>query len=187
MINGFGVIFEANPEFVSGNPKIITKHMKLKINEIKNKQMKLSQVKTLLPSLDVLRFQLPNGTFVPAHFHITEVGLNTKHFIDCGGTVREEKAINFQLWEAEDFDHRLAPQKLLRIIEISEKALNLENHTIEIEYQSDTIGKYGLAFDGTQFVLTTKRTDCLAKDTCGVPEEGFETENACCSPTGGCC
>jgi len=149
--------------------------------------MKLSQVKTLLPALETLRFQLPDGTFVPAHFHITEVGMITKHFIDCGGTVREEKAVNFQLWEADDFDHRLSPQKLLGIIEISEKALNLGDYDIEVEYQSDTIGKYGLAFDGTHFVLTTKRTDCLARDTCDVPEEDFGTESSCCSPESGCC
>ncbi|MEI7863404.1 MAG: DUF6428 family protein, partial [Planctomycetota bacterium] len=31
---------------------------------------------------------LPDKSFVPAHFHITEVGRVQKDFIDCGGTVR---------------------------------------------------------------------------------------------------
>jgi len=31
-------------------------------------------------------FKLPEGTYLPAHFHMTEVGLVTKHFVDCGGT-----------------------------------------------------------------------------------------------------
>ena len=35
-----------------------------------------------------LAFALPDGGFVPAHFHITEVGHVEKNFIDCGGTVR---------------------------------------------------------------------------------------------------
>jgi hypothetical protein len=50
--------------------------------------MKLSQVKLLLPSIDKLQFKLENGQLVPAHFHITEVGKVSKHFIDCGGTIR---------------------------------------------------------------------------------------------------
>jgi hypothetical protein len=73
--------------------------------------MKLSEVKEKLNSVSEVSFVLPNGTHVPAHFHVTEVGEITKHFIDCGGSVRIEKVVNFQLWEANDFDHRLAPQK----------------------------------------------------------------------------
>ena len=69
--------------------------------------MKLSEVKNQLSTLETVTFQLPNGTFVPEHFHVTEVGLVTKNFIDCGGTVRNETVVNFQLWDANDFEHRL--------------------------------------------------------------------------------
>ena len=62
--------------------------------------MKLSQVKALLPTLDGVAFQLENGSPVPAHFHITEVGMVSKHFIDCGGTVRTEKNVSFQIGRA---------------------------------------------------------------------------------------
>jgi hypothetical protein len=40
-----------------------------------------------------------------------------------------------------------------------------------LRYQSDTIGKYGLGFDGTNFQLLPKKTACLAQDACGVPAE----------------
>src|SRR6218665_4139800 len=113
------------------------------------KTMKLSKIKEILPTLDNVAFQVENGTFVPEHFHVTEIGVITKHFIDCGGTIRNEKSVNFQLWNANDFDHRLKPTKLLNIIELSEKQLGIEDAEIEVEYQSDTIGKYALAFDGT--------------------------------------
>ena len=43
--------------------------------------MKLSQVKTILKKLQKISFQLPNGDLVPKHFHVTEVGKITKHFI----------------------------------------------------------------------------------------------------------
>ena len=64
--------------------------------------MKLSEIKNALKDLSVIAFQLPNGQLVPSHFHVTEVGKVSKHFIDCGGTVRKEEVVNFQLWEAND-------------------------------------------------------------------------------------
>lgn len=133
--------------------------------------MKLSQVKSVLKELENIGFQLPNGELVPNHFHVTEVGKITKHFIDCGGTERKEEVVNFQLWNANDYNHRLHPEKLLNIIELSEKVLKIADLEIEVEYQSDTIGKFGLDFDGQHFLLTSKQTDCLAKDQCGIPAE----------------
>ncbi len=76
--------------------------------------MKLSEIKNQLTSLDKVVFNLPDGSQVPQHFHVTEVGIVTKDFIDCGGTVRQEKIANFQLWEADDFDHRLGTAKISR-------------------------------------------------------------------------
>ena len=85
--------------------------------------MKLSEVKNILTTAAAINFKLPDGTLVPEHFHITEVGLITKNFIDCGGTVRKESVVNFQLLDANDYEHRLKPGKLLNIISLSEKIL----------------------------------------------------------------
>jgi hypothetical protein len=155
--------------------------------------MKLSEVKLILKELKTIGFQLPNGNLVPKHFHVTEVGKISKHFIDCGGTVRNEEVINFQLWNANDYNHRLHPEKLLSIIELSEKVLKLEDLEIEVEYQATTIGKFGLDFDGKNFILTSKQTDCLAKDKCEIPVEKQKVKlsdlnnEPCCSPNGNCC
>ncbi len=151
--------------------------------------MKLSDVKQSLGQMSAVNFKLPDGSYVPQHFHVTEVGLVTKHFIDCGGVERKETIVNFQLWEAGDYDHRLAPQKFLRILDISKKVLgDAEDLNIEVEYQQSTIGKFGLEFDGKDFVLTNKQTDCLAKDSCGIPLEKIPAKtSSCCSPKGGCC
>lgn len=157
--------------------------------------MKLSEVKKALENLDEVKFELPNGNFVPVHFHVTEVGVITRHFIDCGGTERLEKVVNFQLWEAGDFDHRLAPQKLRNIIELSEEKLGIGNLEVEVEYQQDTIGKFDLAVKGDHFQLVSKQTACLAQDKCGIPEDkqqkpladlGGNDGNAC-APGSGCC
>lgn len=152
--------------------------------------MTLSQVKSVLPQLEQLRFRLPNGDFVPAHFHITEVGKISKHFVDCGGTVRREDVISFQLWSAADVYHRLKPSKLTDILQMSERTLSLIDLEIEVEYQTDTIGKFGLDFDGQDFLLTSKQTDCLAKSNCGVPAPIKQVAKAvsnCCAPGSGCC
>lgn len=152
--------------------------------------MKLSEIKSVLATLETVNFKLPNGAFVPEHFHVTEVGLITKNFIDCGGTVRNETVVNFQLWNANDFDHRMKPQKLASIIELSEKILAIQNLEVEVEYQDTTIGKYDLDFDGTNFVLINKQTACLAEDKCGIPQEKpkvkLSNTNAC-NPNSGCC
>lgn len=154
--------------------------------------MKLSNIKEILPALDNVEFQLENGTFVPEHFHVTEIGVITKHFIDCGGTIRNEKVVNFQLWNANDFEHRLKPTKLLNIIKLSEEKLGIEDAEIEVEYQSETVGKYDLNFNGKHFILKNKQTACLAQDACGIPAEKQKVKlsdlnNACCTPNSGCC
>lgn len=155
--------------------------------------MKLSEVKQILPTLENVEFQLENGTFVPEHFHVTEVGMINKNFIDCGGVIRNEKVVNFQLWNADDLEHRLKPAKLLNIIKLSEEKLGIEDHEIEVEYQSETIGKYDLEFNGKTFVLRNKMTACLAPDACGIPSEKVKRNLSelkpvsKCAPNSGCC
>lgn len=166
------------------------------ISKQKNLKMKLSEIKSELKKLTTIAFQLPNGELVPNHFHVTEVGKVSKHFIDCGGIVRTEELVNFQLWEANDYDHRLHPEKLIHIIELSEKTLVLPDLEIEVEYQmKETIGKFSLDFDGTNFLLISKLTDCLAKDKCGIPTEKPKVkigewkpkQTSCCTSDSGCC
>ncbi|MES2588094.1 MAG: DUF6428 family protein [Bacteroidota bacterium] len=154
--------------------------------------MKLSEIKTHLQNVDSVNFILSSGEIVPKHFHVTEIGVITKHFIDCGGKERLEKVVNFQLWDANDFDHRLSAEKLLKIISLSEKTLHIEDLEIEVEYQSNTIGKYNLEFDGVNFILAAKKTACLASDSCGVDTpktkvQLSELQNETCKPGGKCC
>jgi hypothetical protein len=156
--------------------------------------MLLSEFKNILKQSAPLHFALENGEAIPAHFHITEAGLVHKHFIDCGGTVRKESRISFQIWYANDTDHRLEPSKLLQIIDIAEKELPLEDFPVEIEYQQNTIGRFKLSYQTNQFVLENTFTDCLASDKCGIPADKLKVnlstlgqESACCAPNSGCC
>lgn len=154
--------------------------------------MKLSQVKKHLSTIKILTFQLPNGELVPEHFHITEIGKINKHFIDCGGTVRQEEVISLQLWSADDYNHRLHPEKFAHIINIFENTLSTADLDVEVEYQGNTIEKYDLDVNGTHFILAPKQTDCLAKEQCGIPPKKQKVmlsslNEPCCNAEGNCC
>lgn len=153
--------------------------------------MKLSEVKAVLEHVERIDFQFEDGSFVAEHFHITEVGQVDKRFIDCGGVMRFERKVSFQLWDANDFEHRLKAGKLLNIIKLSESKLQIEDGEVEVEVQGkETIGKYHLGFNGTHFILLNTVTACLAEDACGISPEQLKTntmEATSCTPGGGCC
>ncbi len=159
--------------------------------------MLLSEFKLLLADMESISFHLPNGNVIPPHFHITEAGLVTKTFVDCGGKLRSEKSINFQIWVAGDTDHKLTPSKLLQIIKASETVIGSEDLEIEIEYQMETIGKFGLEYSiASGFRLSPKFTNCLAADHCGLPTlekikvnvvDLVTTNSTCCTQSTSCC
>ncbi len=129
-----------------------------------------------------LHMMLPSGAFVPAHFHVTEVGRVTKSFIDCGGTVRESVVCSLQIWTADDTQHRLTAGKLVKILNLAQPLLRGDDLDVEVEYGEDVASLYQLAGveitpKGLLFILAGKKTACLAPDKCGVGE---------CN-TAGCC
>jgi len=124
-----------------------------------------------------MHFMLPDKSFVPAHFHITEVGRVQKDFIDCGGTVRSATTCLLQVWVAHDVDHRLETTKLAKIIEIAQPLLGSDPLPVEIEYEGEAISQYPLGGaestpSGLLFYLGSKHTACLAPEKCGVGGTG---------------
>jgi len=151
--------------------------------------MKLKELKERLQEhINVggdLLFRLDDGTLIPPYFHITEMGIKLKHFVDCGGVPRTEQCINFQIWTADDFDHRLTSQKLLELIVKNEGLFGKIDLEVEMEYQTNTIGSYTL--EGSMgpgnrqlFTLKSKKTNCLAPDKCGVENKTKECGPSCC-------
>ena len=155
--------------------------------------MKISEFLYALSGLESLVITNENGQPIPANFHVTEVGQTTKNYIDCGGTVRDDKCISMQLWVADDVNHRLSPQKLASIILQAANLWNQEDLPIEMEYQENTIGRYDLSFSNGVFKLMTKQTACLAPDQCGIPQEKVKLNlseinpTTTCKPGSGCC
>lgn len=75
--------------------------------------MQLNEFKALLEANrdKAFRLQLPDQSAVPVSFHITEVALMHKTFIDCGGTLRESRTCQLQAWVGPDDDHRIASHR----------------------------------------------------------------------------
>jgi hypothetical protein len=144
-------------------------------------------VKQLINLLDShhdasLHLMLPSGDFVPSHFHVTEAGRVQKNFIDCGGTRRESVSCVLQVWTANDLGHRLPAGRLAKILKLAEPLLGSDELPVEIEYGPDVSSQFIVSNavitpKGLLLELAGKRTDCLARDKCGVGGCGSE---GCC-------
>jgi len=144
--------------------------------------MKLKQLTKLLNANSnlPLHIMLPSGAFVPNHFHVTEVGLIQKTFIDCGGTIHESSACVLQIWTANDVEHVLLASKLLYILRLASSIVTDELE-VQIEYGEEIASQYYIANvdetpKGILLELAGKQTDCLAPDKCGINKCG----PACC-------
>jgi hypothetical protein len=124
-----------------------------------------------------MHWMLPDKSFVPAHYHITEVGRVRKDFIDCGGTVRSTTACVLQVWVANDVDHRLETTKLAAIMRVARPLLASDDLPMEVEYEQGVLSQFPIAgMEGTPsgllFYLEMKHTACLAPEKCGVDGTG---------------
>ena len=143
-----------------------------------------------------LRLVLPDGGFVPEHFHITEVGHVTKDFVDCGGTRRTTSACVLQTLVAHDVDHRLKTDKFSKILGLTGKVLPDEELPVEVEYDQGTtalysVGSMAVSGGAVQLMLEAKNTACLAMDKCGLaePPDYSALDNdpdAACDPAANC-
>ncbi len=163
--------------------------------------MTLSEFKTLLQNNrdKGFRLVLPDKNAVPISFHVTEVAFVQKTFIDCGGTMRENRTCQLQAWVGPDEDHRIAAGKMADVLGCAAHFLPSDDLDLEIEYEDVAISQYpvALAEVSDQFVtlqLTTKHTACLAPELCITPASksgavslSMAPANSCgCGPSG-CC
>jgi hypothetical protein len=138
--------------------------------------MKLAELKQNLrkQSGANIRFYLPNGDFVPAHAHVTEVARIDKRFVDCGGTLRNDSFCRLQTWFSDDFDHRLTAGKLLKILEKAKSFLTSDDLEVDVEHEIGFITQFPLdsvEYSLTEIILhlTERHTACLAIEKCKPP------------------
>jgi hypothetical protein len=158
--------------------------------------MKLHTLKAILSQYPDARprFMLPDGDYIPAHYHVTEVGHVTKRFIDCGGQLHDRKdTCLLQTYVARDIDHRLNAGRFLKILELGKQILPHEDMDVEVEYDCCVVAQYPIADakpegDHIEIRLGERHTDCLAKQTCGTEGQSCGTPaDATVSAVPSCC
>lgn len=156
--------------------------------------MKLHEFKALLQANreKQFRLQLPDARTVPVSFHITEVGFVSKTFIDCGGKMHSVQTCQLQVWLGSDSEHRLEAGKMADILQVAQKVVTSSDLDVEIEYEDQIISQYPvrdaeISADAVTLLLTTKHTDCLAKEFCLTPANRSSDSSSCGCSSSACC
>ncbi len=143
--------------------------------------MKLAEVKAILGknSERKLKFILPTGTSIPLHAHVTDIARVDKKFIDCGGAVRSESFCRLQTWFADDTDHRIGAEMLLKILGKASSFLESDDLEVDVEYEAPFVSQFPIASieaEGEHLVirLGIRHTACLAEDRCLTPSRTKE-------------
>ncbi|RYC50887.1 DUF6428 family protein [Flagellimonas olearia] len=148
-----------------------------------------------------LLFEYTKDRLVGANYHITEVKNITVDSVDCGAGTDFWKETVIQLWESpteigkRDF---MSVYKALSILNKVDRIKPMQKDAeIKFEYSNDDfhtaqlfVDDYALDEKKLIIKLSVEKTDCKAKETCGVEPASavstVETE-ASCSPGSGCC
>jgi len=151
--------------------------------------MKLSDLRALLEKYpdSFPRFVLPDGDYIPAHAHVTEVGHVAKKFIDCGGVIGKTETVFLQTHVGRDVEHRLRSDRFAKILRLGERVLPHDQLEVEVEYDCCVVAQYPITEvkrSGEQLdvILGKRQTQCLAAKRRKVANADVccATETACC-------
>jgi hypothetical protein len=146
-----------------------------------------------------LLFEYAPNQWVGANYHITEVKHIRIESVDCGARMDAWNETVIQLWESPSEIGKteyMSAYKALGIMKKvgSMKAFDLDTE-VKFEYGNTQfhtaqlfVTDFEIQTNQLLLKLAVEKTDCKAKETCGVPDtETVTAEAACCSPSGGCC
>ncbi|MEH6513712.1 DUF6428 family protein [Maribacter arcticus] len=144
-----------------------------------------------------LMFEYAPGLLVGANYHITEVKNITIDSVDCGAGTDFWKETIIQLWESpEELGKRdyMVVEKALSILNRVDKIKPMEKDVeVKFEYSNALfhtaqlfVLSYQIKDNNLLLHLGVEKTDCKAKETCGV-SENEEVMESSCAPGSGCC
>jgi len=133
------------------------------------------------------RFVLPDGDYIPAHAHVTEVGYVIRNFIDCGGLTGKEEKVVLQTHVGDDTDHRLRSDRFAKILRLGNRVIPSSDLNVAVEYDCCVVAQYPIAEarpDGEHLnlILRRGRTQCRARE-----RRRLETAADCCATSAACC
>jgi hypothetical protein len=133
------------------------------------------------------RFVLPDGDYIPAHAHVTEVGHVVRNFIDCGGLTGKEEKVLLQTHVGDDTDHRLRSDSFAKILRLGNRVVPSADLDVDVEYDCCVVAQYPISEatrDGEHLnlILQRGRTQCRARE-----RRESETATDCCATSATCC
>ena len=146
-----------------------------------------------------LLFEYQPGNFVGANYHITEVKNVTVDSVDCGARTDFWKETVIQLWESPKEKGKtefMTAFKALGILNKVDRIKPMERNTeVKFEYSNDHfhtaqlfVNDYIYNEQKIILKLAVEKTDCKAKEECGVVVESVTNEaHGSCAPGSGCC
>ncbi|MEZ4855485.1 MAG: DUF6428 family protein [Gelidibacter sp.] len=165
--------------------------------------MKTRQFLTLLSEHQnkALLFEYQPNKLVGANYHITEVKHISIDSVDCGAQTDSWKETIIQLWESPTEIGKRDYMSVYKALGILNKVGKMKPYTLDaevkFEYSNTTfntaqlfVNDFEIQDNSLIIKLAIKKTDCKAKDICGVPEKKqavIADSEICCSPDGNCC
>ena len=153
-----------------------------------------------------LLFEYMPGRLVGANYHITEVKHITVDAVDCGAQTDAWKETIIQLWESPSEIGKTEYMSSFKALGILKKVGTMKPYDlsseVKIEYSNSLfhtaqlfVSDYELTNGNLLFKLAIEKTDCKAKETCGIEAplltldkiNSTSTEAEVCTPGGGCC
>ncbi|WP_303316892.1 DUF6428 family protein [Flavivirga abyssicola] len=148
-----------------------------------------------------LLFEYAPNLLVGANYHITEVKHLAIDSVDCGSQVDAWKETIIQLWESPNELGKTEYMSVYKALAILNKVGKMKSYDLDaevkFEYSNATfhtaqlfVNDFEIRGNNLIVKLAIEKTDCKAKELCGVPEptEAVSKEaEVCCSPDGNCC
>ncbi len=149
-----------------------------------------------------LLFEYAPNLLVGANYHITEVKHITVDSVDCGGQTDAWKETIVQLWESPEEIGKTEFMSVFKALSILKKVGTMKPYVLDaevkIEYSNAAfhtaqlfVNDFEIHNNNVVFKLAIAKTDCKAKELCGVPENieviSGSSNEPCCTPDGNCC
>ena len=133
------------------------------------------------------RLVLPDGSYIPAHAHVTEVGHVVRNFIDCGGVTGKEEKVLLQTHVGTDEDHRLRADRFSKILQLGMRVLPSADLEVDVEYDCCVVAQYPLREVTRQgehldLLLRRGRTQCRERE-----RREAKAQETCCATAEACC
>ena len=152
-----------------------------------------------------LLFEYKPNELVGANYHITEVKHIKVDSVDCGAQTDSWNETIIQLWESPLEKGKTEYMSVLKALGILNKVGKMKSYDLDSEVKFEYsnanfhtaqlfVNDFEIQDQNLILKLAIQKTDCKAKELCGVPEKIVEvaekiTEKveSCCSPSSGCC